>query len=111
MSELQTDPLIGAQFGTCVIDSKIAVGGFGTIYRARDTNLGILRALKVFHPHLSGQEEFRKRFNVEMQVLANGEWGTASVQREADRLVLDATLGPLEECWLKIYRLTGGGAM
>ncbi len=49
--------------------------------------------------------------NVEMQVLANGEWGTASVQREADRLVLDATLGPLEECWLKIYRLTGGGAM
>ena len=49
--------------------------------------------------------------NVEMQVLANGDWGTASVQREADRLVLDATLGPLEECWLKIYRLTGGGAM
>ncbi len=70
MSEHQTDPLIGAQFGACIIESKVAVGGFGTIYRARDTNLGILRAVKVFHPHLSGQEEFRQRFNVEMQVLA-----------------------------------------
>lgn len=64
------DPIIGTQFGSCVVEAKVAVGGFATIYRATDSNLGIDRAVKIFHSHLAGAEEFSERLNTEMQVLA-----------------------------------------
>ncbi|MBI4617712.1 MAG: protein kinase [Planctomycetes bacterium] len=66
----QDDPFIGRQFGACRIESKIAVGGYGMVYKAVDLNLGIPRAVKFFHPHLSSEKGFRERFYNEMQLLA-----------------------------------------
>ncbi len=66
----EDDPFIGRCFGKCRIDSKIAVGGYGVVYKATDVNLGVPRAVKFFHPHLSGEKGFRERFLNEMKLLA-----------------------------------------
>jgi len=64
------DNMIHRTFRDCEIESKIAVGGFGTVYKALDTKLGVYRAVKIFHPHLSEEHGFRKRFETEMRLLA-----------------------------------------
>ena len=64
------DPYLGREFGPCRIDQKLAVGGYGVVYKATDVNLGIPRAVKFFHPHLSSERGFRERFYNEMQLLA-----------------------------------------
>lgn len=64
------DNMINRTFRDCKIESKIAVGGFGTVYKALDTKLGVYRAIKIFHPHLSEETGFRKRFETEMRLLA-----------------------------------------
>ena len=63
----QKDELIGRIFGTCKIEKKIAVGGFGTVYKAIDDRLEIPRAVKIFHPHLSQKEDFIQRFSSEIR--------------------------------------------
>lgn len=64
------DNMVGRSFRDCRIVEKIAVGGFGTVYRAIDDKLKIPRAIKIFHPHLSQESNFRKRFEIEMRLLA-----------------------------------------
>ncbi len=64
------DNMIGRIFRDCEIKEKIAVGGFGTVYKAIDLKLGVWRAIKIFHPHLSEEKGFRKRFEAEMRMLA-----------------------------------------
>lgn len=64
------DPFIGRTFGPVTVEDKIAVGGYGTVYRGIDPALGIARAVKIFHPHLSEEKEFRLRFTHEMKTLA-----------------------------------------
>ncbi len=66
----QLDSMINRAFGSCVIKEKIAIGGFGTVYKAFDEKLDIPRAIKIFHPHLSGEKGFQKRFEIEMRLLA-----------------------------------------
>ncbi len=64
------DNMIGRAFGSCAIQQKIAVGGFGTVYKALDIKLNVFRAIKIFHAHLSEEKGFRKRFEIEMRLLA-----------------------------------------
>lgn len=64
------DNMLGRTFRDCHIVEKIAVGGFGTVYRAIDEKLKIPRAIKIFHPHLSQESNFRRRFEIEMRLLA-----------------------------------------
>lgn len=64
------DSMIHRTFRDCKIEEKIAVGGFGTVYKALDLKLGVPRAIKIFHPHLSQEKGFVKRFEAEMKMLA-----------------------------------------
>ena len=52
-----------------VVD-EIGHGGMATVYRARDTRLNRLVALKVMHPHLQGAKEARQRFAREALTVA-----------------------------------------
>jgi serine/threonine-protein kinase len=52
-----------------VVD-EIGHGGMATVYRARDTRLDRLVALKVMHPHLQGAKEARQRFAREALTVA-----------------------------------------
>lgn len=67
----KVDNFIGRTFRDCKIQEKIAVGGFGTVYKAIDSQLDVIRAIKIFHSHLSEEKGFRKRFETEMRLLAH----------------------------------------
>jgi branched-chain amino acid transport system substrate-binding protein len=49
---------------------ELGRGGFGTVYRARDTTLDVERAVKVLHPALVASPEFIERFRREARIAA-----------------------------------------
>ena len=52
---------------------ELGRGGFGTVYRARDTSLDVERAVKLLHPALASDPEFIMRFKREAQFAARLE--------------------------------------
>ncbi len=65
------DPLVGQLLdGRYRIDSRIAVGGMATVYRAVDTRLDRVLALKVMHPTLAADAAFVDRFIREAKSVA-----------------------------------------
>jgi serine/threonine-protein kinase len=59
------DPLIGAVLDDrFLIEARIAMGGFGAVYRARTAD-GELVALKILHPRLTGDPHMVARFRRE----------------------------------------------
>ncbi|RKN06132.1 Stk1 family PASTA domain-containing Ser/Thr kinase [Streptomyces radicis] len=65
------DPLIGHVLdGRYRVDERIAVGGMATVYRALDTRLDRVLALKVMHPSLVGDAAFTERFIREAKAAA-----------------------------------------
>lgn len=57
------DPLVGRLLdGRYRIDARIAAGGMATVYRAMDTRLDRVLALKVMHPSLAADATFVDRF-------------------------------------------------
>ena len=62
--------LIGQRIGPYRIDTLLGEGGMGAVYRATDLNLQRLVALKVTHPHLAKQADFRDRFMQEARAAA-----------------------------------------
>lgn len=50
---------------------RIAVGGMGEVWEAEDTRLGRQVAVKVLKPELSGDPEFRARFQTEARMTAS----------------------------------------
>ncbi|MEE1942455.1 Stk1 family PASTA domain-containing Ser/Thr kinase [Streptomyces sp. TRM 70361] len=57
------DPLLGHVLdGRYRVDARIAVGGMATVYRALDTRLDRVLALKVMHPSLAVDGSFVERF-------------------------------------------------
>ncbi|MEU9226507.1 Stk1 family PASTA domain-containing Ser/Thr kinase [Streptomyces massasporeus] len=65
------DPLVGQVLdGRYRIDSRIAVGGMATVYRAVDTRLDRVLALKVMHPSLAVDASFVERFIREAKSVA-----------------------------------------
>ena len=64
------DPLVGTHFdGRYEVISKIASGGFGTVYRVRNLDLNHIEALKVLHPHVASLPKQIRRFRQDAQLL------------------------------------------
>ncbi|MFF7275984.1 Stk1 family PASTA domain-containing Ser/Thr kinase [Streptomyces griseorubiginosus] len=65
------DPLVGQVLdGRYRVDARIAVGGMATVYRALDTRLDRVLALKVMHPALAADGTFVDRFIREAKSVA-----------------------------------------
>ncbi|MEV5911906.1 Stk1 family PASTA domain-containing Ser/Thr kinase [Streptomyces chartreusis] len=65
------DPLVGQVLdGRYRVDARIAVGGMATVYRALDTRLDRVLALKVMHPALAVDAAFVERFIREAKSVA-----------------------------------------
>lgn len=65
------DPLVGQVLdGRYRVEARIAVGGMATVYRAVDTRLDRVLALKVMHPALAADGAFVERFIREAKSVA-----------------------------------------
>ena len=65
------DPLVGQLLdGRYRVEARIAVGGMATVYRAVDTRLDRVLALKVMHPTLASDASFVERFIREAKSVA-----------------------------------------
>ncbi|MFI6056965.1 Stk1 family PASTA domain-containing Ser/Thr kinase [Streptomyces sp. NPDC051286] len=71
MDKTLQDPLVGQLLdGRYRVDARIAVGGMATVYRAMDTRLDRVLALKVMHPALATDASFVERFIREAKSVA-----------------------------------------
>ncbi len=59
------------RLGPYEILSAIGAGGMGEVYRARDTRLDRIVAIKVLPAHLAGRAELRERFDREAKTIAS----------------------------------------
>ncbi|MCQ8774366.1 Stk1 family PASTA domain-containing Ser/Thr kinase [Streptomyces telluris] len=65
------DPLVGHTLdGRYRVEARIAVGGMATVYRALDTRLDRVLAVKVMHPGLAADTAFVERFIREAKSVA-----------------------------------------
>jgi eukaryotic-like serine/threonine-protein kinase len=61
----------GARFGPYEILSALGAGGMGEVYRARDTRLDRIVAIKVLPGHLEANTELRQRFEREARAVSS----------------------------------------
>jgi eukaryotic-like serine/threonine-protein kinase len=61
----------GSKLGPYEIISSVASGGMGEVYRARDTRLGRIVAIKVLRADLSAKHDLRKRFEREARAVSS----------------------------------------
>jgi serine/threonine-protein kinase len=61
----------GARLGPYEIDTLLGVGGMGEVYRARDTRLDRIVAVKVLSPELAADPLFRERFDREARAISS----------------------------------------
>jgi serine/threonine protein kinase len=61
----------GSRLGAYEVVSPLGAGGMGEVYRARDTRLDRLVAIKVMPPHLAAAAEYRERFEREARTVAS----------------------------------------
>jgi eukaryotic-like serine/threonine-protein kinase len=59
------------RLGPYEIRAPLGAGGMGEVYRARDTRLDRTVAIKVLPSHLSGNDEFRQRFEREARAVSS----------------------------------------
>jgi serine/threonine protein kinase len=61
----------GTKLGPYEIIAHVGAGGMGEVYRANDTRLNRAVAVKILPTHLSGNPEFRQRFEREAQTVSS----------------------------------------
>jgi serine/threonine protein kinase len=61
----------GTQLGPHEILSAIGAGGMGEVYKARDTRLERIVAIKVLPAHLADRAELRERFDREARAISS----------------------------------------
>ena len=65
-------PIItGKRLGPYEILSAIGAGGMGEVYRARDTRLDRIVAIKILPDHLADRAELRERFEREAKTISS----------------------------------------
>ena len=62
---------VGRRLGPYDILSAIGAGGTGEVYRARDTRLDRIVAIKILQDHLADRVELRERFEREAKTIAS----------------------------------------
>ncbi|MDI3213508.1 PASTA domain-containing protein [Arthrobacter sp. AL12] len=71
VQEYSSDPLVGTLVdGRYLIQSRLASGGMSTVYVATDRRLERDVALKVLHPHMTGDPQFLDRLGREAKAAA-----------------------------------------
>jgi eukaryotic-like serine/threonine-protein kinase len=60
----------GTRLGPYEIQSPLGAGGMGEVYRARDTRLGRIVAVKVLASHLSSSPELKQRLELEARTIS-----------------------------------------
>jgi serine/threonine protein kinase len=71
LSECKMALASGTRLGPYEILSAVGAGGMGEVYRARDTRLDRIVAIKTLHPDLSSNPKFRQRFEREARVISS----------------------------------------
>src|SRR6478672_4893145 len=61
----------GARLGPYEIVSPLGAGGMGEVYRARDTRLERIVAVKVLPPEVADDPQFRERFEREARLISS----------------------------------------
>ena len=61
----------GTKLGPYEILSPLGAGGMGEVYKARDTRLDRIVAIKVLPPHLAADPQFRERFDREARTISS----------------------------------------
>lgn len=61
----------GTRLGPYEISAPIGAGGMGEVFRARDTRLERIVAIKVLQPHLSADAQLRERFDREARTISS----------------------------------------
>ena len=61
----------GKRLGPYEILSSIGAGGMGEVYRAKDTRLDRIVAIKVLPPHLADRAELHERFEREAKAISS----------------------------------------
>src|ERR1700739_584804 len=61
----------GVQLGPYRVLGPISAGGMGEVYRAKDTRLDRIVAIKALPPHLADSPELRERFEREARTIAS----------------------------------------
>lgn len=73
MSDVSWVPRIGEEFAGYRLVSLLGHGGMSIVYRAEHSGLGRIVALKLLSPELSGDADFRERFQRESRIAASLE--------------------------------------
>ncbi|HTW59845.1 MAG TPA: protein kinase [Terriglobales bacterium] len=61
----------GTKLGPYEIQSPLGAGGMGEVYRAKDTRLDRIVAIKILPTHLSSNPEFKQRFEREARAISS----------------------------------------
>lgn len=64
------DDWVGRVLSKVRIEKLIGRGGMADVYVGRHTTLNIPMAVKILHPHMTVNEDFRRRFRDEAQAVA-----------------------------------------
>src|SRR5712692_4604482 len=63
--------IAGTKLGPYEVLAPIGAGGMGEVYKARDTRLDRIVAVKVLPAHLAANAEFRQRFEREAKIISS----------------------------------------
>ncbi len=61
----------GSKLGPYEVESPLGAGGMGEVYRARDTRLERIVAIKILPKHLSDSAEAKQRFYREARAISS----------------------------------------